>query len=167
MIDANDYLDRNRKPRVHIKYKLFDKGAIKKKELPFIMGVMADLSGKPSQKLPAVSKRDFKNVDADNFDRFLAAQTPRVSFRVPNRLDPAKKDEEINIEIHFQSMKDFEPGQVVENVPALNELLKLRQGLDELLTRLDGKDQAEERLKQLLSNPSLQHALATLGQDNE
>jgi type VI secretion system protein ImpB len=132
-------------------------GAEKKIELPFVMGVMADLSGKPAEALPAVGDRKFLEIDVDNFDDRLKACKPRVAFQVPNTL--TGKDN-LNVEMTFESMDDFSPAAVARKVGALNQLLQARTQLANLLTYMDGKDKAEELIGKLLSNPDLMKSLA-------
>ncbi len=154
---SQKFVARNRAPRVQIEYDVELEGAEKKVELPFVMGVMADLSGKPSEALPAVGERKFLEIDVDNFDDRLKACKPRVAFQVPNTL--TGKDS-LNIEMTFESMDDFSPAAVARKVGALNELLQARTQLSNLLTYMDGKDKAEELIAKLLNNPDLMKSMA-------
>ncbi len=138
---SQKFIARNRAPRVQIEYDVELYGAEKKIELPFVMGVMADLSGKPAEALPAVSDRKFLEIDVDNFDDRLKACKPRVAFRVPNTLTG---EGNLNVEMTFESMDDFSPAAVARKVDALNKLLQARTELANLLTYMDGKDKAEE-----------------------
>ena len=155
---SQKFIARNRAPRVQIEYDVEVYGAEKKIELPFVMGVMADLSGKPAEPLPAVADRKFLEIDVDNFDDRLKACKPRVAFQVPNTLTG---EGNINVEMTFESMDDFSPAAVAKKVDALNKLLQARTELANLLTYMDGKDKAEELVGKLLNNPDLMKSLAS------
>ncbi len=153
-------IERNRAPRVQIAYDVEHYGSPTTIELPFVMGVMADLAGKSesreAQKAPA--DRQFVEVDAGRFGKFMEALAPRVKARVPNRLPGAEgetADEEMFVDLSFKSMGDFAPDKVAEQVPALAELLRMRRQLEELLGYMDGKVNAEKRIAQLLTNEPL------------
>src|SRR5512134_966228 len=133
---SQKFIARNRAPRVQIEYDVELYGAEKKVELPFVMGVMADLSGKPAEALPDVASRKFLEIDVDNFDERLKATKPRVAFRVPNTLTG---EGELSVDITFESMDDFSPAAVARKVDALNKLLQARQQLSNLLSYMDGK----------------------------
>jgi type VI secretion system protein ImpB len=154
---AQKFIGRNRPPRVQIEYDVETYGAEKKIELPFVMGVMADLSGKPAEALPAVADRKFLEIDVDNFDDRLKACKPRVAFQVPNTLTG---EGNLNVEMTFESMDDFSPAAVARKVDALNKLLQARTELANLMTYMDGKDKAEELVGKLLNNPDLMKSLA-------
>lgn len=156
---SQKFIARNRAPRVQIEYDVELYGAEKKIELPFVMGVMADLSGKPAEALPAVSDRKFLEIDVDNFDDRLKACKPRVAFQVPNTLTG---EGNLNVEMTFESMDDFSPAAVARKVDALNKLLQARTELANLLTYMDGKDKAEELVAKLLNNPDLMKSMATV-----
>jgi type VI secretion system protein ImpB len=153
-------IERNRAPRVQIAYDVEHYGSPTTIELPFVMGVMADLAGasetKEAQK--PVNDRTFVETDAGRFGKFMEALAPRVKARVPNRL-PGKEgegaDEEMFVDLSFKSMGDFAPDRIAEQVPALAELMKMRRQLEELLSYMDGKVDAEKRIAQLLSNEPL------------
>jgi type VI secretion system protein ImpB len=132
-------------------------GAEKKIQLPFVMGVMANLSGKPAEPLPDVADRKFLDIDIDNFDQRLKAMKPRVAFQVPNTLTG---DGNLMIDLTFDSMDDFSPAAVARKVDALRKLLEARQQLANLLTYMDGKTGAEQLIRQLLQDPTLLKALA-------
>lgn len=151
-------LSRIRPPRVQITYDVETGGAAEKKELPFVIGMMADLSGKPAEKLPRVADRKFVGVDRDNFDEVLAASHPRLAFRVPNRLQPDAEDN-INVELTFEKFDDFEPENVVAQIPALSKLFEARQRLRDLLTKLDGNDHLDALLGEIVANTEQQTAL--------
>lgn len=153
-------IERNRAPRVQISYDVEHYGSPTTIELPFVMGVMADLAGqsesREARKPPA--ERQFTEIDAGRFGKFMEALAPRVKARVPNRL-PVKEgeeaDEEMFVDLSFRSMGDFAPDKVAEQVPALAELLRMRRQLEELLGYMDGKVSAEKRIAQLLGNEPL------------
>ncbi len=151
---STKFIERNRAPRVHIEYELFVDGAQKKIELPFVMGVMADLSGKPAEALPPVAERKFREVDMDNFDKFMKDVKPRVNFAVPNALSDTE-GERINIDVTFDSMEDFSPEKIAAKVEPLRKLLEARTQLSNLLTYMDGRAQAENLIEQLLGDPAL------------
>jgi type VI secretion system protein ImpB len=133
-------------------------GAQKKIELPFVMGVMADLSGKPTDPLAPVAERKFLEFDIDNFDDRLKATRPRVAFSVPNTLTGQGN---LSLDITFESLEDFSPGAVARKVESLNKLLTARNQLANLITYMDGKTGAEELVKKLLAEPALLNALAS------
>jgi type VI secretion system protein ImpB len=133
-------------------------GAEKKIQLPFVMGVLADLSGKPAEPLPPVAERKFLDIDVDNFDSRMKAMKPRAAFQVPNTLTG---EGNINVELTFESMDDFSPAAVARKVDALNKLLEARQQLANLITYMDGKTGAEELVSQLLQDPTLLKTLAS------
>jgi type VI secretion system protein ImpB len=153
-------IERNRAPRVQIAYDVEHYGSPTTIELPFVMGVMADLAGasetKEAQK--SVNDRAFVETDAGRFPKFMEALSPRVKARVPNKL-PGKEgeeaDEEMFVDLSFKNMGDFAPDKVATQVPALAELLKMRKQLEELLGYMDGKVDAEKRIAQLLANEPL------------
>ena len=154
---SQKFIARNRAPRVQIEYDVELYGAEKKIELPFVMGVMADLSGKPADPLAPVADRKFLEIDIDNFDERLKAAKPRVAFQVPNTLTG---EGNLNVEMTFQSMDDFSPAAVARKVDALNKLLTARTELANLLTYMDGKSGAEELVGKLLNDPNLLKSLA-------
>ena len=155
---SQKFIARNRAPRVQIEYEVEVYGSQKKIELPFVMGVMADLSGKPADPLAPVADRKFLEIDIDNFDDRLKAAKPRVAFRVPNTLTG---EGNLNVDITFESMDDFSPGAVARKVESLNKLLTARNQLSNLITYMDGKVGAEEVVKKLLGDPALLTALAS------
>jgi type VI secretion system protein ImpB len=155
---SQKFIARNRAPRVQIEYDVEVYGSQKKIELPFVMGVMADLSGKPADSLPPVADRKFLEIDIDNFDDRLKAAKPRVAFRVPNTLTG---EGNLSVDLTFESMDDFSPGAVARKVESLNKLLTARNQLSNLITYMDGKVGAEELVKKLLADPALLNALAS------
>lgn len=143
-------LDRVRSPRVQITYDVETGGAIQLKELPFVMGVLGDFSGKPSEPLPKLKDRKFVNVDRDNFDQVLAGMKPRLAYKVDNKL--TDDDTKLGVELNFRSIDDFEPENVVNQVEPLRKLLEARRRLSDLVHKLDGNDKLEELLQDVVSN---------------
>jgi type VI secretion system protein ImpB len=154
---SQKFINRNRAPRVQIEYDVELYGAQKKIELPFVMGVMADLSGKPAEALAPVADRKFLEIDVDNFDERLKSCKPRVAFQVPNTLTG---EGNLNVELTFSSMDDFSPAAIARKVDSLNKLLMARTELSNLLTYMDGKSGAEELIAKLLNDPTLLKSLA-------
>jgi len=154
---SQKFIARNRAPRVQIEYDVEVYGAEKKVELPFVMGVMADLSGKPVEPLAAVEERKFLEIDVDNFDDRMKASKPRVAFQVPNTLTG---EGNLSVDLTFESMEDFSPAAVARKVESLSKLLAARTELSNLLTYMDGKSGAEELVAKLLNDPALLKSLA-------
>jgi type VI secretion system protein ImpB len=154
---SQKFIARNRAPRVQIEYAVELYGAEKKVQLPFIMGVLADLSGKPAEPLAPVAERKMLEIDVDNFDERLKSMKPRVAFQVPNTLTG---EGNLSVELNFESMDDFSPAAVAQKVDALNKLLQARTQLANLLTYMDGKSGAEDLIAKVLQDPSLLQALA-------
>ncbi|MBB6578799.1 type VI secretion system protein ImpB [Comamonas odontotermitis] len=152
------FIARNRAPRVQIEYDVEVYGSEKKIQLPFVMGVMADLSGKPAEPLPEISDRKFLEIDVDNFDSRMKAIKPRVSFQVPNTLTG---EGNMAIDITFDSMDDFSPDAVAKKVDSLNKLLEARTQLANLLSYMDGKSGAEDLIAKVLADPALMKALSS------
>ncbi|NQT81732.1 type VI secretion system contractile sheath small subunit [bacterium] len=161
---SQKFIGRNRPPRVQIEYDLELYGAEKKVNLPFVMGVMADLSGKPEEALPAVGDRKYLEIDVDNFDDRLKSMKPRVAFRVPNTLTG---EGELSVDLTFESMDDFSPAAVANKVDSLNKLLTARTQLSNLLTYMDGKSGAEDLIAKLLNDPALLQALSAAPKPEE
>lgn len=155
---SQKFIARNRAPRVQIEYDLELYGAQKKINLPFVMGVMADLSGNPSEPLPAVGDRKFLEIDVDNFDERLKSMKPRVAFQVPNTLTG---EGNIAVDLTFESMDDFSPAAVARKVGALSKLLGAREQLSHLLAYMDGKSDAEALLTKALQDPALLQAITS------
>jgi len=143
-------LDRVRPPRVQITYDVEVGDAVQKKELPFIIGVLADLSGQPAQALPKVKDRKFVEIDRDNFNDVLASIGPRAVFRVDNKL--ANDGSKINIELKLSHMDDFNPTNIVKQIEPLRKLLEARARLNDLLGKLDGNDKLDELLQEVVAN---------------
>ncbi|HAA76389.1 TPA: type VI secretion system contractile sheath small subunit [Candidatus Latescibacteria bacterium] len=142
-------LDRVRPPRVQITYDVEIGDAIESKELPFVMGIMADLSGSPEEPLPRVKDRKFVEIDRDNFNDVLEASNARLDYSVPNKLDG---EGNLKVELNFKDMEDFEPLSVVQQIEPLRQLFEARQRLADLLAKLDGNDDLDDLLQQVLEN---------------
>jgi type VI secretion system protein ImpB len=157
------FIRENRKPRVHIEYEVETYGARQKVELPFVMGVISDLSGKSLKDKKAVESRDFVDFDMDNFDQRMEAIAPRVAFAVDNTLagDGAK----MAVDLTFNSMNDFSPGQIAKNIEPLSKLLEARTQLEDLLSYMDGKHGAQELLDKVLQDPDLLKAISSAKSD--
>ena len=155
---SQKFIARNRAPRVQIEYDVEIYGSEKKIELPFVMGVLADLSGKPVEPLPEVTERKFLEIDIDNFDERMKAIAPRVAFSVPNTLTG---EGHVMVDITFESMDDFSPAAVARKVEALEQLLDARTELANLQTYMGGKAGAEDLVRKLLADPSLMKTLAS------
>lgn len=144
-------LDRVRPPRVQITYDVEIGGAIERKELPLVVGVLADLSGQPEQPLPAMRERKFVEVDRDNFNEVMTAIGPRLAMRVPNRLNP-DSNSQINVELRFKQPDDFGPLSVIGQVEPLRKLFEARGRLSDLLSKMDGNDALEALLAGVSTN---------------
>lgn len=156
--NGQKWIAKNRAPRVQIEYDVEIYGSEKKVQIPFVMGVMADLSGKSEVALPDLADRKFTEVDFDNFDARMKAIKPRVAFNVPNTLTG---DGYMSVDISFESMDDFSPTNVARKVDALNQLLEARTQLHNLLSYMDGKSGAEELLARVLQDPALLNSLSS------
>ena len=148
-------LERVRPPRVQIKYEVEIGNALELKELPFVVGVMGDYSGKPDQPLPKLKDRKFVEIDRDNFNEVMKSMTPRLAYRVDDKIS-GKADSKLNVELRFNQLSDFSPEAVVQQVEPLRKLLEARQQLEELKTKMDGNDKLTGLLEQVLNNASLQ-----------
>lgn len=151
------FIARNRAPRVQIEYDVELYGAQKKVQIPFVMGVMADLSGNPEEPLPSIAKRDLVEIDVDKFDDSLKAAKPRVQFSVPNTLTG---EGNLAVEIKFESMDDFSPAAVAAKTDGLKQLLEARTQLANLVTYMDGKEGAEDLIAKVLKDPALLASLS-------
>ncbi len=152
-------LDRVRRPRVQITYDVETNGAMQKIELPFVVGVLADLSGQPSSPLRPLKERKAANIDRDNFNDVLAKSTPRVAMKVQNQL--TSEDTKLAVELNFKSMDDFEPARIAEQIPPLKKLLEMRMELTQLLSKMEGNDKLDQLLADVLSNTEKAKELAT------
>ncbi|MFO1349471.1 MAG: type VI secretion system contractile sheath small subunit [Gammaproteobacteria bacterium] len=155
---SQKFIQRNRAPRVQIEYDVELYGAQKKVQLPFVMGVMADLSGKPADPLAPIADRKFLLIDVDNFDERMKSMKPRAAFRVPNTLTG---EGDLSVDITFESMDDFSPSAIANKVEPLRKLLEARTQLSNLMTYMDGKTGAEELINKVLADPTLLQALAS------
>lgn len=161
-----DKKSRVRPPRVHITYEVETGGAQVMKEIPFVMGVMADLSGQPKDKLPKLKDRKFTEIDRDNFDDVLKSMKPRLAMRVDNTL--ADDGSELAVELNFEKLADFSPEGVVKQVEPLSKLQDARNQLKDLLGRMEGNDRLEELLNAVSSNDALKDKLSgVLGSGEE
>jgi type VI secretion system protein ImpB len=153
---SQKFIARNRAPRVQIEYDVEVYGAQKKVQIPFVMGVLADLSGDAQEPLPGVDERKFANIDVDNFDERMKSMKPRVAISVPNTLTG---EGNLKVDMTFESMDDFSPAAVARKVDALNKLLEARTQLSNLITYMDGKAGAEELIAAALNDPALLKSL--------
>ena len=153
---SQKFIGRNRAPRVQIEYDVELYGSEQKVNLPFIMGMMSDLSGKSKVEKDKLGKRKFLEIDVDNFEDRMAAVKPRVAFQVPNTLT---NEGNLNVELEFDSMSDFSPANVASKVDALNKLLTARKELSNLISYMDGKDDAENLISDILKDPELLKSL--------
>ena len=151
MASVNEKLERVRKPRVHIKYEVETEGGAVEKELPFVVGVLGDFSGEPTKPIKPLKERKFIKIDRDNINDVMKRQSPGVKLRVDNTL---KNDEsEMNVNLEFNSMEDFEPAKIVEQVPELKTLKDARDKLRDLLSKSDRSDKLEKILEETLQDP--------------
>lgn len=157
-------LDRVRPPRVQITYDVEVGGAIELKELPFVVGVLGDFTGKPEEPLPALKNRKFVEIDPDNFNQVMAGMKPRLTFSTDNKLqDDGSK---MGVELKFNSIEDFEPDQIVQQVDPLRKLVEARQKLSDLRSKMDGNDKLEAMLNDVISSADKQKELSdALGLD--
>ena len=153
---SQKFIARNRAPRVQIEYDVEVYGAQKKVQIPFVMGVLADLSGDAKEPLPGVDERKFANIDVDNFDERMKSMKPRVAISVPNTLTG---EGNLQVDMTFESMDDFSPAAVARKVDALSKLLEARTQLSNLITYMDGKAGAEELIAAALNDPALLKSL--------
>jgi type VI secretion system protein ImpB len=151
-------LERIRKPHVHITYDVETGGALEKKELPFVMGVLGDFSGNPTQPLKPLSERKFINIDRENFDQVMARMTPGLNFRVENTI--LDDGSEMAVQLQFNKMEDLEPARIVDQIKPLRHLLETRNKLRDLLTCVDRSERLENVLEDVLKNTERTQALA-------
>ena len=160
---SQKFIARNRAPRVQIEYDVEAHGAQKKAQIPFVMGVLADLTGDAKDPLPGVDDRKFVGIDVDNFDERMKSMKPRVAISVPNTLTG---EGNMQVDITFESMDDFSPAAVARKVDALNKLLEARTQLSNLITYMDGKAGAEDLIAKVLNDPALLKSLADQAKPN-
>jgi type VI secretion system protein ImpB len=166
MASIHDKLSRVRKPRVHISYEVETEGGSVKKELPFVVGVMGDFSGDPTEPLKSIKDRKFIHVDRDNFDNVMARVAPGLKLKVDNTL--AGDGSQMAVDLKFESMQDFEPAKVVDQVEPLKKLLETRNSLRDLLTKADRSEDLEGLLERVLKNTDdLKEVSKELGMDGE
>ncbi len=158
MPSVQDKLDRVRKPRVHIKYEVETEGAVVEKELPFVVGVMGDFSGDPTRKLEDLRDRKFVQIDRDNFNKVMERMAPGLNLKVANKL--SDEATEMSVNLKFNSMEDFEPAQIVEQVEPLKHLRETRDKLRELLAKADRSDDLERLLEEILKDKGALKRLA-------
>ncbi len=144
---------RKRPPRVHIQYDVQVGDAIEKRDLPFVVGVMADLSGMPDKPLAPIGKRKFVSIDRDNVNDVMKKIGPRLAFKVPNRL--SEDDTKLNVELRFNSMDDFQPAKVAEQITPLRKLLELRNSLANLRSSLVGNEKLDSLLQEVIQSQEL------------
>jgi type VI secretion system protein ImpB len=161
---SQKFIGRNRAPRVQIEYDLETYGSEEKKELPFVMGVMSDLSGDRKQPLKKLSERKFLEIDCDNFVERMKSIKPSLSYRVKNTLTG---DGQISIDVDFENMEEFSPGKVAEQIEPLKKLLNARKELSNLMSYMDGKEKAEELIKKIMDDPELLKSLAAAQKTEE
>ena len=161
---SQKFIGRNRPPRVQVEYDVELYGAEKKINLPFVMGVMSDLSGKTKSKLPSIPDRKMLEVDVDNFDERLKSMKPRLAFSIPNTITG---EGNIAIDLEFESMDDFSPEAVARKVAGVKELVEAREELSNLLSYMDGKSGAEELVKKMLDDPTLLKTLSQKAKEKE
>ena len=161
---SQKFIARNRAPRVQIEYDVEVYGAEKKVQIPFVMGVLADLAGKRAEPLPSVEDRKMLEIDVDNFDSRMKALKPRAAFAVPNTLTG---EGQMMVDITFESMDDFSPAAVARKVAGLDKLLEARTQLANLVTFMDGKAGAEDLIGRVLKDESLLQALASKAADSD
>ena len=153
---SQKFIARNRAPRVQIEYDLETNGAMQKKQIPFVMGVLADLSGKSAEELPEIEQRKALEIDMDNFDSRLKAMKPRVTFAVPNKLTG---EGQLAVDVTFESIDDFSPAAIAKKIEPLAKLLEARTQLSNLVTYMDGKAGAEKLITKALQDPALLQSL--------
>jgi type VI secretion system protein ImpB len=156
---SQKFIGRNRAPRVQIEYDLETYGSEEKKELPFVMGVMSDLSGDRKKPLEKVSERTFLEIDCDNFADRMKSIKPNLSYRIKNTLTG---EGQLSIDVDFENMEDFSPGKIADQIEPLKKLLEARKELSNLMSYMDGKDKAEELIRNIMADPELLKSLAAL-----
>lgn len=155
---GQQFIRENRAPRVQIEYEVETFGSRQKVELPFVVGVLSDLSGKSTKEKKPIADRNFDEFDIDNFEQRMKAMAPRAVFQVDNTL--TGEGGKISVDLTFEKMDDFTPGEIAKKVPALAKLLEARQELSDLLVYMDGRDGAQGLLDRLLKDPELMKSLA-------
>lgn len=156
---SQDKLKRVRKPRVHITYDVETEGALQKQELPFVVGVMGDFSGDPTKKLDPLSKRKFTQIDRDNFNDVMRSQNVGLSISVPNTM-VEEEGKEMKVNLKFESMEDFEPARVANQIEPLQKMLATRDKLRDLISKVDRSEDLEELLDKVLTDDEMRKKLA-------
>ena len=166
MASIHDKLERVRKPRVHISYQVETEGAVVEKELPFVMGVLGDFSGNPTAPLKPLKDRKFIQIDRDNFNDVMAGMNPGLKLKVDNKL--SEEGGEMAVDLKFNSMEDFEPARVAQQVPAMRSLMETRAKLRDLMSKVDRSEELEGLLEQVLKNENELKSLSSqLGLDKK
>jgi type VI secretion system protein ImpB len=166
-------LGRVRPPRVQITYDVETGGAIEMKELPLVVGILADLAGKPEEPLPGLKQRKFVEIDRDNLNEVMSSLKPRLAFRVPNRLEEGEEGADgeegsaLNVELNFRHMDDFHPASVVDQIEPMRKLYEARQRLTDLLAKLDGNDDLDALLQDVAANTEKQEELKKVTEKEE
>lgn len=163
---TQDKLKRVRPPRVHITYDVETGDAAEQKEIPFVVGVLADLSGNPEQPLPPIKERKYVEVDRDNINEVLEGMKPRLAFKVDNKIE-AGSDAQIGVTLTFDSLEDFHPEKVAEKVEPIRKLVEARKKLYNLMAKLDGNDKLEELLQDVITSTDKLARLANADNDGE
>ncbi len=153
-------IDRVRAPRVHITYDVEIGDSIEMKEIPFVVGVVGDFSGKPDEPLARLKDRKFVEIDRDNFDKVLEGMKPRVAFKVDNKL--TGEETKLGVDLHFKSLDDFHPEQVANQIPPLRKLVEARRRLSDLMAKLEGNEKLDEILQNVIASTE---SLAKLGEE--
>ena len=148
---TQDKLKRVRPPRVHITYDVETGDAVEEKEIPFVVGVLSDLSGNPEQPLPPIKERKYVEVDRDNINEVLEGVSPRLAFKVDNKIEE-DSDSKVGVELNFKSLDDFHPENVAEQVEPIRKLVEVRKKLYNLMAKLDGNDKLEELLQEVITS---------------
>lgn len=161
---SQKFIGRNRAPRVQLEYDVELYGSEKKVNLPFVTGVISDLSGSGGEGLPSVAERGFESIDVDNFDDRLKSMKPAATFRVPNTMTG---EGELPVDLHFESLDDFSPAAVARQVDGLKELLEAREQLANLLSYMDGKTNAEDLIGKVLKDPALLESLTSAAKSTD
>ena len=156
---VHDKLNRVRKPRVHITYDVETEGAEVQRELPFVMGVMGDFSGEPTAPLKSMGDRKFIQIDRDNFNDVMASMTPGLKLKVDNKL--SEEGGQVGVDLKFNSIEDFEPARVAQQVPALRTLLETRAKLRDLMSKVDRSEELESLLEQVLKSEDEMKSLSS------
>lgn len=162
---TQDKLKRIRPPRVHITYDVETGDAVEEKEIPFVVGVLSDLSGNPEQPLPPIKERKYVEVDRDNINEVIEGVSPRLAFKVDNKIEE-ESDSKVGVELNFKSLDDFHPENVAEQVGPIRKLVEVRKKLYNLMAKLDGNDKLEELLQDVISSTDKLTRIAKKDEDD-